>query len=135
MTFEFHATFTGMTGLFSGIAGFWPDFETNDGNALVMPALAGIAAATTMALAVTIYFQTGYRSYRDMIRHGLVAAIGLALLAFVIFDMRNVALAHIAARSAGPDVQFELQWQQTTERARALAAEMDGHDLSDAHQG
>jgi hypothetical protein len=135
MTFEFHATFTGMTGLFSGIAGFWPDFETDDGNALVMPALAGIAAATTMALAVTIYFQTGYRSYRDMIRHGLVAAIALALLAFAIFDMRNAALAHLAARTAEPG-QFELQWRQTTDRARALAAEMDSHTRSlSAHQG
>ena len=136
MTFELHATVTGMTGLFSGIAGFWPDFGTDDGNALVMPALAGIAAATTVALAVIIYFQTGYRSYRDMIRHGLVAAIGLTLLAFAIFDMRNAALAHLAARTAEP-APFELQWKQTTERAKALAAEMDNRarSLSEAHQG
>jgi len=137
MTFELHATFTGMTGLFSGIAGFWPDFGTDDGNALVMPALAGIAAATTVALAVTVYFQTGYRSYRDMIRHGLVAAIGLALLAFAISDMRNSALAHLAARTAEP-AQFELQWKQTTDRAKELAAEMDTHNRTrslSAHQG
>jgi hypothetical protein len=135
MTFELHTTVTGITSLFSGLAGFWPDLSADDGNALVMPALAGIAAATTVALAMTIYFQTGYRSYRDMIRHGLVAAIGLALLAFAIFDMRNAALAHLAARTAEP-AQFELQWKQTTERAKALAAEM-GHarGLSDAHQG
>src|SRR5579862_5543538 len=136
MTFELQATFTGMTGLFSGIAGFWPDFGTDDGNALVMPALAGIAAATTVALVVTVYFQTGYRSYRDMIRHGLVAAIGLALLAFAIFDMRNAALAHLATRTVGPDAQFELQWKQTTDRAKALAAEMDNRTRSlSAHQG
>ena len=130
MTFDFHATFTGLTGMLSGLAGFWPDFDAEDGNGLVIPALAGIAAATTLALALTIYFQTGYRSYRDMIRHGLVAAIGLALLAFVIFDMRNAALAHIARASVGPSAQFEMQWQQTSERAKALAAEMDSNTRS-----
>ena len=125
-----HNAITTATSLLSGLAGIWPDFGADDSNALVMPALAGIAAATTVALTVTIYFQTGYRSYRDMIRHGLVAAIALALLAFAVFDMRNAAIAHLAARTAEP-AQFELQWKQTTDRARALAAEMGGH----AHQG
>ena len=119
-----------MTGMLSGLAGLWPDFGAEDGNGLVMPALAGIAAATTLALALTVYFQTGYRSYRDMIRHGLVAAIGLALLAFAIFDMRNAALAHIAARTVSPSTQFEMQWQQTSERAKALATEMDNQTRS-----
>jgi hypothetical protein len=124
MTLEpFHNAVTGMSSLFSNTAGLF-DFGTDEGTGLLMPALAGIAAATTVALALTIYFQTGYRSYRDMIRHGLAAAIGLALLAFAILDMRNVALAHLATRTIGPDAQFELQWQQTTERAKALAAEM-----------
>jgi len=131
-----HNAITTATSLLSGIAVIWPDFGADDSNALAMPALAGIAAATTLALAVTIYFQTGYRSYRDMIRHGLVAAIGLALLAFAIFDMRNAALAHLVARTAEP-AQFELRWKQTTERAKALAAEMDSRtrSLSEAHQG
>jgi hypothetical protein len=131
MTLEpLHNAVTGMTTLFSNMAWIWPDAGTDDGTGLLLPALAGIAAATTIALAVAIYFQTGYRSYRDMIRHGLVAAIGLALLAFAILDMRNVALAHLATRTYGHTTQFELQWQQTTERAKALAAEMDN-----AHQG
>jgi hypothetical protein len=130
MTFELHANFTEMTSMLSGLAGFWPDFGADEGNALVMPALAGIAAATTVALAVTIYFQTGYRSYRDMIRHGLAAAIGLALMAFVIYDMRNAAMAHLVKTSVGPTAQFELQWQKTADRAKALAAEMDR-----SHQG
>ena len=133
MTLEpLHTAVTGMTSLFS------LDLGTEDGTGLWMPALAGIAAATTVALALTIYFQTGYRSYRDMIRHGLAAAIGLALLAFAILDMRNVALAHLATTTIGPDAQFELQWQQTTERAKALAAEMDSSNtrsLSDPRQG
>jgi hypothetical protein len=119
-----HNALTATTGLFSGM-GIWPDFGTEDGTGLWMPALAGIAAATTVSLALTIYFQTGYRSYRDTIRHGLVAAIGLSLLAFAIFDVRNVALAHIARTHVQPTAQFEMQWQQTTQRAKALAAEMD----------
>jgi len=102
----------------------WPDQAAGDGSGLLMPALAGVAAAVTVALMLAIYFQTGYRSYRDMIRHGLAAALGLSLLAFVIYDMRNAALAHIA-RTQGPAARFELQWQRTTERARTLAAEMD----------
>jgi hypothetical protein len=128
MTFEVHTT--GMTNLLSGIAGFWPDFGTDDGTGLMMPALAGIAAATTASLALIIYFQTGYRSYRDMIRHGLVAALGLLLLAFAIFDMRNAALAHIAKAQARPTAEFEMQWQTATARARALAAEMDSQTRS-----
>jgi hypothetical protein len=131
-----HTAVADMTNLLSGVAGVWPDFSADDGTGLAMPALTGIAAATTVALAVTIYFQTGYRNYRDMILHGLVAAIGLALLAFAIFDMRNAALAHLAARTAEP-AQFELQWKHTIDRAKALAAEMGNQTrgLSSAHQG
>jgi ABC-type amino acid transport system permease subunit len=103
----------------------WPGPAADDGSGLMMPALAGVAAAFTVALMLTLYFQTGYRSYRDMIRHALVAAVGLSLLAFVIYDMRNAALAHIVTRTAGPSTQFELHWRQTTERAKAIAAEMN----------
>ncbi len=112
---------TEMTSLLSDTASILP---ADDGTGLLMPALAGIAAAVTVALALAIYFQTGYRSYRDMIRHGLAAAIGLALMAFVISDMRNAAMAHLSKTSVGPTAQFELQWQKTTERAKELAAEM-----------
>jgi hypothetical protein len=131
-----HNAVTGMTGLFSRFVAFWPDFGIDDGTGLMMPALAGITAALTVSLALTVYFQTGYRSYRDLIRHGLAAAIGLALLAFAIFDVRNAALAHIARTHVQPTAQFDLQWHQTSERARALAAEMDSRTRSlNAHQG
>ena len=114
----------------------WPDPTASDGSGLMMPALAGVAAAFTVALMLTLYFQTGYRSYREMIRHGLVTAIALSLLAVVIYDMRNAALAHIAKAQPRPAAQFELQWRETTERAKALAAEM-GHtrSLPGTHQG
>jgi hypothetical protein len=126
-------------------AGIWPDQGVDDGTGLLMPALAGIAAGVTVALMLAIYFQTGYRSYRDMIRHGLAAALGLSLLAFVVYDMRNAALAYLVKTSVGPATEFELRWQQTTERARTLATEMDRHtsaemdrhvkDLPEPHQG
>jgi hypothetical protein len=126
-------------------AAIWPDQGVDDGTGLLMPALAGIAAGVTVALMLAIYFQTGYRSYRDMIRHGLAAAVGLSLLAFVVYDMRNAALAYLVKTPVGPATEFELRWQQTTERARTLATEMDRHtsaemdrhvkDLPEPHQG
>jgi hypothetical protein len=125
-----HTAATEMTSLVSNAAGILPDLSADDGTGLLMPALTGVVAAVTVALALAIYFQTGYRSYRDMIRHGLAAAIGLALMAFVIYDMRNAAMAHLVKISVGPTAQFELQWQKTTERARELATEMDR-----SHQG
>jgi hypothetical protein len=114
----------------------WPS-QGIDGSSLLMPALAGIAAAMTVALMLAIYFQSGYRSYRDMIRHGLAAALGLSLLAFVIYDMRNAALAHIAKTQLRPAAEFQLQWQQTAERAKTLATEMASRTraLPGAHQG
>jgi len=126
-----HNAIAGMTGPFTDLAGIRLDLGADGGTGLLMPALAGIAAAMTVALALAIYFQTGYRSYRDMIRQGLVAAIGLTLLAFATFDVRNAALAHIARTHVHTTAEFEMQWQQTTERAKALAAEMDSH----THQG
>jgi hypothetical protein len=132
-----HTAATEMMSLVSGAAGILPDLSADDGTGLLMPALTGVVAAVTVALALAIYFQTGYRSYRDMIRHGLAAAIGLALMAFVIYDMRNAAMAHLMKTSVGPAAQFELQWQKTTERAKALTAEMERNirTSSEAHQG
>ena len=119
---------TQMSGLFHQLLNAVPDQGFDDGGELTMPALAGVSLAITVALMLTIYFQTGYRSHRDMIRHGLTAALGLMLLAIAIYDMRSAALAYIAR--ARPAATFELQWQQTTERARELAAEMDSRTPS-----
>ena len=132
-----HSAYAELTSLVSGAADIWPDLSADDGTGLLMPALTGVVAAVTVALALAIYFQTGYRSYRDMIRHGLAAAIGLALMAFVIYDMRNAAMAHLMKTSVGPTAQFELQWRETTERARELATETGRNTLtsSEAHQG
>ena len=60
---------------------------------LLMSGLAGVAAAVAVAIVLTVYFRTGYRSARDIIRHGLAAALVLGLLAFVVYDMRHAAFA------------------------------------------
>jgi hypothetical protein len=129
---------TELTSLFP--AGVWPDLAADDGTGLLMPALAGIAAALMVALILTIYFQTEYRSYRAMIRHGLAAAIGLSLLAFAAYDLRNAAHADLAKTSLWSATEFELHWQKATARARELATEMDQRNrdtrsLPQAHQG
>ena len=132
-----HSAYTELTSLVWGEADIWPDLSADDGTGLLMPALTGVVAAVTVALALAIYFQTGYRSYRDMIRHGLAAAIGLALMAFVIYDMRNAAMAYLVKAADRPAAEFELQWQKTTERAKALTAEIERNirTSSEAHQG
>lgn len=115
----------------------WPASGIDDGSSLVMPALAGVAAAMTVALMLAIYFQTGYRSYRDMIRHGLAAAVGLTVLAFVVYDMRDATIAHVAKTPVRPAVQFEMQWRTAAVRVKTLATEMDraARPAPEAHQG
>ena len=105
-------------------SGIWTASGTQDGSDLVMPALAGVAAAVTTALLLGVYFRTGYRSYRDMIRHGLAAAVGLSVLAFVIYDMRNATIAHLAKTPVRPAVQFEPHWRTAAVSATMLASEM-----------
>jgi hypothetical protein len=58
-------------------------------------------------------------------------------MAFVIYDMRNAAMAHLVKTSVAPTAQFELQWRETTERARKLATETgrNTRTSSEAHQG
>jgi hypothetical protein len=76
---------------------------------LLMSGLAGVAAAVAVALLLTVYFQTGYRSYRDIARHGLAAVVALGLLAFVAYDMRHAALAYLGINPTKPAVEFEIR--------------------------
>jgi hypothetical protein len=118
-------------------AGFWPDLAADDGTGLLMSALAGIAAALAVALALAVYFRTGHRSFRDIVRHGLGVAIALGLLAFAAYDIRNAAHADLAKTSLWSATEFELHWQKATARARELATEMDqrARSLPEARQG
>ena len=56
---------------------------------------------------LTIYFRSGYRTRRDLVKHGLAASAMLVLLAFVISDMRHAALAYLGINPAKPAVEFE----------------------------
>jgi hypothetical protein len=124
--------------------GLFPD----DGSfGLLTSALAGIAAALAVAILLTVYFRTGYRSLRDIVRHGLAAALALGLLAFVISDMRHAALAYLGINPTKPAVEFEIrlpkaattladsQIELHTDRNQALAQiqgampDGDGHSV------
>ena len=89
------------TGLFDDVA--------DGGLGMVMSALAGVAAALAVAIMLTVYFRSGYRSRRDLVRHGLAASAVLVLLAFVILDMRNAALAYLGINPTRPAVELDIR--------------------------
>jgi hypothetical protein len=71
--------------------------------------LSGVAAALAVAIMLTVYFRSGRRSVRDIVRHGLAAATVLGLLAFVAYDMRHAALAYLGINPSKPAVEFEIR--------------------------
>jgi hypothetical protein len=79
------------------------------GLGVIMSALAGVAAALAVAILLSVYFRSGYRSRRDLVKHGLAASAVLVLLAFVISDMRNAALAYLGINPSKPAVEFEIR--------------------------
>ena len=86
---------------------------------MAMSGLAGAAAALAVAIILTVYFRTGYRSARDIVRHGLAAALVLGLLAFVAYDMRHAALAYLGINPSKPLVEFEIRLPKTAASAVA----------------
>jgi hypothetical protein len=90
------------TGLFAGDG---PD----GGLGMIMSGLAGVATALAVAIMLTVYFRSGYRSARDIVKHGLAAATVLGLLAFVVYDMRHAALAYLGINPSKPAVEFEIR--------------------------
>jgi hypothetical protein len=79
------------------------------GLGVIMSALAGVAAALAVAIMLSVYFRSGYRSRRDLVKHGLAASAVLVLLAFVVSDMRNAALAYLGLDPAKPAIEFEIR--------------------------
>ncbi|HET7122802.1 MAG TPA: acriflavin resistance protein [Bradyrhizobium sp.] len=76
---------------------------------LLTSGLSGVAAALAVAIILTVYFRSRYRSIRDIARHGLAAALVLGLLAFVAYDMRHAALAYLGINPTKPAVEFEIR--------------------------
>jgi hypothetical protein len=114
-----------MTSLFKTVAasgGFYADDAPDSGLGLLMSGLAGVAAALAVAIMLTVYFRSGYRSARDVVRHGVAAVLVFGLLAFVVFDMRNAALAYLGINPSKPAVEFEIRlpkaWQSTVDETQ-----------------
>jgi hypothetical protein len=100
--------------------GLFPDDSPDGSLGLVMSGLAGVATALPVALILTVYFRTGYRSLRDIIRHGLAAAATvLGLLAFAAFDMPHAALAYLGIAPSKPAAEFEFLLPKASATTRA----------------
>jgi len=79
------------------------------GLGMVMSGLAGAAAALAVAIALSVYLHTGQRSPRDLTKHAVATLVALALVAFVISDMRHAALAYLGLNPTKPAVEFEIR--------------------------
>ena len=91
------------------LAGLFATDGPDGGLGMVMSALAGVATALAVAIMLTVYFRSGYRTSRDVFKHGLAAAAAFALLAFVAYDMRHAALAYLGINPAKPAIEFEIR--------------------------
>ncbi|SCB17231.1 hypothetical protein GA0061098_1002231 [Bradyrhizobium shewense] len=119
--------------------------ESADGRlGVLMSALSGIAMALAVALAMTVYLRLSYRTWRDVVRHGLAALAATALLAFAAYDMRHAALAYLGLNPSKPAVEFEIRMPRAmltavtdsqielhTDRNQTLALVDGVRDLSD----
>jgi hypothetical protein len=84
-------------------------FDDDSGLGLVMSGLSGAATALAVALGLVIYFHTGYRTRRDVLKDGVAAAVALALVAFVAYDMRHAAFAYLGLNPSKPEIEFEIR--------------------------
>jgi hypothetical protein len=90
-------------------SGLFADDSPDGWLGMAMSGLAGVATALAVAIVLTVYFRSGYRTARDIFKHGLAAAAVLALLAFVASDMRHAALAYLGINPSKPAVEFEIR--------------------------
>lgn len=97
---------SGLTGLLT---------ESADGQlGILMSALAGIAAALAVALSLTVYFRTAYRTWHDVLRHSLAMLAAAVLFVFVAYDMRHAASAYLGLNPSKPAVEFEIRMPKET---------------------
>jgi hypothetical protein len=108
------------------LSSLWTD--SADGQlGIWMSALSGVAAALAVALALTVYFRLSYRTWRDVIRHGLALVAAIALLAFVGYDMRHAALAYLGLNPSKPAVEFEIRMPRETLTAASADTQIELH--------
>ena len=88
--------------------------ENADGGlGMAISALAGVAAALLVALVVSIYLRASYRSTRDIVMHGLAAALVFGLIVFAAYDMRHAALAYLGLNAPATVVEFGTDLPET----------------------
>jgi hypothetical protein len=85
------------------------DDSPDGGLGMVMSGLSGIAAALAVAIVLSVYFRSGYRTLRDVVKHGVATLAVLGLVAFVAYDMRQAALAYLGINPSKPAVEFEIR--------------------------
>ena len=88
--------------------------SADDRLGILMSALAGIAMALAVALAMTVYFRMSYRTWRDVVRHGLATLAAIVLFGFAAYDMRHAALAYLGLNPSKPAVEFEIRMPRET---------------------
>ena len=89
--------------------GLFADDSSDGVLGMLMSGLSGVATALAVAIVLTVYFRSRYRSPRDIVRHGLAAAAVLSLVAFAAYDMRHAAQAYLGINPAKPAVEFEIR--------------------------
>ena len=109
----------------------WFDDSIDGGLGIAMSALAGVAAALAVAIVLSTYLRSGYRTPRDVLKHGLAACLVIGLVAFVIYDMRHAALAYLGINPAKPAVEFEIRLPKT---ALTAVADTQVELLTDRNQ-
>jgi hypothetical protein len=61
-----------------------------------------------------VYFRSGYRSSRDILRHGVATIVVIGLLAFAASDIRHAAFSYLGINPAKPAVEFEIRMPKAT---------------------
>jgi high-affinity Fe2+/Pb2+ permease len=84
------------------VAGDWPVglAPPDDQSGMLGPIVAGAVTALVVAIVVTIYLRSGYRSPRDVVRGFFVTAVVLGFVGFVAYDIRHAALDYLGISSA-----------------------------------
>jgi hypothetical protein len=134
------SSFLKMIGEGTGLFDDSPDGELG----MVMSGLSGIAAALAVAIVLTVYSRSGYRTVRDVVKHSVATLAVLGLVAFVGYDMRQAALAYLGINPSKPAVEFEIRLPKSallaiadtqvelhTDRNQKLAQLSDTLDSSD----
>ncbi len=107
--------------------GLFADDSSDGVIGMMMSGLAGVATALAVAIVLTVYFRSRYRSVRDVLRHGLAAAAVFALVAFVAYDMRHAALAYLGINPTKPAVEFEIRLPKTAASAISGNTQVELH--------